>query len=750
MRKSIIGVGIVALLVFTAFLAITSGEVLAKGEYTSSFTAAYPNASALASCNLCHTASIPALNGYGQDWAAAGKNFQAIEGKDSDGDGVANGVEIAAGKSPADPSSKPATTPPPTTPPTTTQPPVVVTPPPSPAKVVDKSKKFWDLEDHWAKADATLVASLNIIKGYDDNSYGVNKNVTRAELAVIVLRTFGIPELKPNVSWFSDVKSSDWYYGAVHGAAGVVMTVGSDTFNPNGNADRATVIEGLVRGVGLTKKALAADEQAKALAAFKDAGTLTSAQATYVALAAQAGLVKGDSNGNINASAPVTRGELAAMIARLYTKPVAGAPATMATAYVGSDACKTCHADVYKNWKGTKHATMVQDAKSPTLWNISNFATNDSFQLSDVKYVVAQGQRFVDSKMMYMNRRWNAEARKWEVNTPSNWLTGCASCHTTGYDAKTKTFAEVGISCESCHGGGKRHVLAGGGVGTIKASVGNDSCDSCHGGDRQAGQIAETKHAVAFAELSKEAGYGDRCIKCHSATFMVAVDNGKTPPTWADFSKGALQNDRISITCVVCHDPHKYTNEAQLRKDKQATCTDCHTGSLAATATSFKPGAEAHHPQKEMWEGRGAVGVPNMPSKKSATCVDCHMVDGNHYFKVGTPEITLTSHGKPYQANSCIKCHPTMTKEDIEARQASVEAQMTKIADLLTKVKAKIDAAKAAGTDVTAVTDLYNAAFTNHSFMEADLSKGMHNPWYADAMLKVSIDNLTKADGLLP
>jgi uncharacterized membrane protein len=68
-----------------------------------------------AKCMVCHT-TPPARNPFGKDVAAnlnsSGEMtvavLQAIEAKDSDGDGVSNAAEIQAGTRPGDPASKPA------------------------------------------------------------------------------------------------------------------------------------------------------------------------------------------------------------------------------------------------------------------------------------------------------------------------------------------------------------------------------------------------------------------------------------------------------------------------------------------------------------------------------------------------------------------------------------------------------------------------------------------------------------------
>ena len=100
----------------------SAGPADAKPKFMSGFALAYPGAagSALDSCVLCHTnpanPSEDNLNAYGRDWDDGDfgdKNFlaPALVNRDSDGDGVTNGGEIAQLSLPGDPiSSTPATT----------------------------------------------------------------------------------------------------------------------------------------------------------------------------------------------------------------------------------------------------------------------------------------------------------------------------------------------------------------------------------------------------------------------------------------------------------------------------------------------------------------------------------------------------------------------------------------------------------------------------------------------------------------
>lgn len=432
--------------------------------------------------------------------------------------------------------------------------------------------------------------------------------------------------------------------------------------------------------------------------------------------------------------------------------------------YVGSATCKTCHAQIYAAWQGTRHSKMLQDPKTPGAIVLGDFSTNTYFKWEDVKYIVGTGleggQRYVgekDGKLMYLPANWDNEKRQWVKADPREYT--CAACHTVGYNKETNTWAENGIGCEACHGPGAEHVKAPS-KANIKSGVDVDMCSSCHGEDRQTGQMKEQVaiagegggHLKIFANASvaeADRYWKSNCFRCHSATYKVAQLTGKPVPKAEDFLTGSLKNDRVGITCVVCHDPHANTgHEYQLRKDPMETCTQCHQNSTQPV----KAGMETHHSQMETFQGllfKGDGTVVNVPSPKAnISCADCHMTDGNHIWEVGTPTLTLKSHGKPYEANSCAKCHSNMTKEKIEAIQKEFEEKYETLKAKLDAIKAKYDQAPEA-TKAKAKSYV-DAATTDLALFESDGSKGIHNVPYFEALFAQVETDLAQLAKLLP
>ena len=113
-RSGVAGVlGVVAVLaaVISAIgFAVASPPASSVPEYMGQFNEKYgTTGSKLDSCLTCHqsqAASKDNLNPYGTDFAGANRDFGAIEGKDSDGDGLTNIDEIKKGTFPGNPDDK--------------------------------------------------------------------------------------------------------------------------------------------------------------------------------------------------------------------------------------------------------------------------------------------------------------------------------------------------------------------------------------------------------------------------------------------------------------------------------------------------------------------------------------------------------------------------------------------------------------------------------------------------------------------
>jgi hypothetical protein len=87
---------------------------------------------------------------------------------------------------------------------------------------------FTDTKGHWAKQAVETLAQEGIILGNDLGRFQPDQPVTRAELAVMLVRTIGPGEESPQeVPVFKDVYATQWYYPYIQEAAARQLVYGS-------------------------------------------------------------------------------------------------------------------------------------------------------------------------------------------------------------------------------------------------------------------------------------------------------------------------------------------------------------------------------------------------------------------------------------------------------------------------------------------------------------------------------------------
>jgi hypothetical protein len=143
--------------------------------------------------------------------------------------------------------------------------------------------------------------------------YQPNVTMTRAEIAALLARASG---LSVNAqSTFTDVKDGMWYNKDLSAAAeaGLVLGVNKDTFMPNGNVTREQLAVMLVRAWTLIHKESIALERTR----YKDSNAISSWAQASVGQATALHLLKGKTNGNFSPKGLVTRAEAAQAIHNL-------------------------------------------------------------------------------------------------------------------------------------------------------------------------------------------------------------------------------------------------------------------------------------------------------------------------------------------------------------------------------------------------------------------------------------------------
>lgn len=184
--------------------------------------------------------------------------------------------------------------------------------------VIEANKTFEDLASHWSKADVELLANKLVVEGVSDTQFQPDRNITRAEFAALVVRSLGLNTVTDN-TYFTDINGSSWYAGAVATAsqAGIINGYEDNTFRPDAQITREELAAMIIRA--LTYAGVASDvsesNQEQLLAKFKDASKIVWAK-KEIAAAVNAGIINGLTDDTIGATEKATRSQAATMLKR--------------------------------------------------------------------------------------------------------------------------------------------------------------------------------------------------------------------------------------------------------------------------------------------------------------------------------------------------------------------------------------------------------------------------------------------------
>ncbi|MEI9986444.1 MAG: cytochrome c3 family protein [Aliidongia sp.] len=349
--------------------------------------------------------------------------------------------------------------------------------------------------------------------------------------------------------------------------------------------------------------------------------------------------------------------------------------------YVGSAACRSCHAEIYDRWQRTPMANVVRDPKQHPEAIIPDLSKPDpavNFSKDDIAFVYGSlwKQRYfkkIGDDYFPLPAQWDVTHRKWLpyfVKTGSDWWaplfppdnfqrpTGqlCDGCHSVNYDVATKTVTEWNVGCESCHGPGGEHVKTPTRETVINParldSVGaNDTCIQCHSQGQPPGNPIGGKYydwPVGFHMGEKLSDFWH--LEKHqlgetSFTHFPDDTAHKNRMQGNDFTQSLMYTR--GVTCFSCHDVHGTSNPAELRAPPGEICLTCHAPNTQTGPHAASIEAHTHH----------------KADSPGSQCVACHMPqieqtigDVNvhaHTFRFIPPAAT-----DDYKIpNSCNTCH---------------------------------------------------------------------------------------------
>jgi hypothetical protein len=242
--------------------------------------------------------------------------------------------------------------------------------------------------------------------------------------------------------------------------------------------------------------------------------------------------------------------------------------------FAGSETCKKCHERTYLEWKTSLHSRMMRDVKVEPLSNIGDFRTPDdvlTFTKEDVAYTLGSQwkQQYLKKEgddLIVLPAQYNVFTGEWKPYYPDEpakraWFNECAGCHATGVDPEKKTFVEMGIACEACHGPGSNHVEAIPGyeiptiiqASRLTPALAAQICGSCHTGGRD-----KTGKYAFPAEYQLYKGVGNIRLYFNELTpenapeyFWPSGESRHSNQQYLDWKQS--EHAKVGVTCITCH-----------------------------------------------------------------------------------------------------------------------------------------------------------------------------------------------------
>lgn len=362
-----------------------------------------------------------------------------------------------------------------------------------------------------------------------------------------------------------------------------------------------------------------------------------------------------------------------------------------------------------------------------------------------------------------------------DVATEEHWTLPTVLTN-TNWDAMPPRLQDrSNIQCENCHGPAKRHFIGYGDEEAVTISLSAGNCGQCH--DSMTYHVKNNEWQQSAHSGPRRTSSGS-CQICHSTKGFVQGHD----PDYAD-GKVVRGSYNEGITCVACHDPHAAGMGAhQLREMENATlangtviegygdaliCMNCHKSRRNASTYVDTTNSEHFGPhygtQTDMLFGQNAYeyGI-DMPTSRhfavvEETCVQCHMQEtptglgknkvGGHTFKIAWED--PSSGTEVHLTEACASCHGEIEEFNFGGQDydqdGTVEGVQKEIEDMLHELSLLLP--PVGSTDVsevvTAATPLnVRRAAYNYEFVHEDGSHGVHNPKYAAALLRASIDDM--------
>ncbi len=169
-------------------------------------------------------------------------------------------------------------------------------------------------ESNWASDEINRLTEQAIVVGYPDEMFKPYKNVTRAEMASMVVKGYNLEgQTLSEEGNFTDVPKTHWAYVDINKGVASQMLEGYNSclFKPNGNITRAQALTILSKGVNCPMDNCKAEE---ILSKYSDGSTVPTWAKESVAKAIDNGALKNEMSTSIRPNDEATRAEISSML----------------------------------------------------------------------------------------------------------------------------------------------------------------------------------------------------------------------------------------------------------------------------------------------------------------------------------------------------------------------------------------------------------------------------------------------------
>ena len=339
--------------------------------------------------------------------------------------------------------------------------------------------------------------------------------------------------------------------------------------------------------------------------------------------------------------------------------------------FVGSEACRKCHAKQYEAWSSSRHRSSLRPwVKGDPLRVAATTAlapyrvqsdgaisgpgsdgketsghvafllggrhredalvrlTDGRLQVFPIAFDADRGQAFEPLRELAGGAPPPPDVVDFWTRVGRNADLACYGCHATGHTLEIagqspsglvmpgSKWVEPGVGCEACHGPGGPHIDAAGagkpGRETVRMPRGGgsatiDACAACHG----LRDVLPSPFNTAPAHR-----YGESIVVAADPLLSVGSNAEFRTPFFADLRPSTFQQEAIAFSQSGC---------ARKGAMTCAACHDVHSGSPAAELAARDGGSVICAPCHAGVVAQGAKHSLHPAGTPGGKCLDCHM-----------------------------------------------------------------------------------------------------------------------------